>query len=129
MPASEASNQEEYVGNICTYMKTVKELQWGDTKLKPMLHYHTDGTLKHDPQGLFWRASSMASLMVLFNLKTHMFSGRWCIVAPKKLQLEVIQETHGSCFLATSLRFMTGSGGVCGGKELEPMCDAFVVTD
>ena len=82
-------------------LQSLREQQWEDPKLKPMLQYLTDKILPCDKAAatrIVMESKHYDLMDGVLRFENPAFPKRWCVVVPQELKQQTLEEAHGGCF-------------------------------
>ena len=81
--------------------QAMREQQWADADLLPLLRCLTDGILPDDERlakKLLWESRQYEMIDGVLHYENPAYPKRWCVVVPQGLRDELMEEAHGGCF-------------------------------
>ena len=82
-------------------LQSLREQQWEDPKLKPMLQYLSDKILPCDKAAatrIVMESKHYDLMDGVLRFENPAFPKRWCVVVPQELKQQTLEEAHGGCF-------------------------------
>ena len=82
-------------------LQSLREQQWEDPKLKPMLQYLSDKILPCDKVAatrIVMESKHYDLMDGVLRFENPAFPKRWCVVVPQELKQQTLEEAHGGCF-------------------------------